>query len=236
LLKDGKLALGGPFMDGPSGGMMIPEAGVSAAEMRALTAEGPSVKSGLLVFEIRPWMPALHKWAPRVGSAATMPHVPTGLDAMKRLLPLITLAFAFALAQAGALPYDEKADAKAELKQALAAAQASHEPVLVVFGANWCEDCRALDKALHTGRNAELIAKEFKVVKVDVGNFDRNLDVATTYGNPIKKGIPAAVVLSPDNQVLYATRAGELADARRMSESGIYDFFRQAADAAKAKP
>ncbi|MEO9384113.1 hypothetical protein [Chromobacterium phragmitis] len=32
-------------------------------------------------------------------------------------------------------------------------------------------------------------------------------------------------MLSPDNQVIYATRAGELADARRMSETGVYEFF-----------
>ncbi len=95
------------------------------------------------------------------------------------------------------------------------------------FGANWCEDCRALDLAIKSGRSAELLARQFKVVKVDIGNFDRNLDLVAAYGNPIKKGIPAAVVLSPDNEVLYATRAGELADARRMSESGIYDFLRK---------
>ncbi|MDB5766786.1 MAG: putative thiol-disulfide isomerase and thioredoxin, partial [Collimonas fungivorans] len=59
----------------------------------------------------------------------------------------------------------------------------------------------------------------------DVGNFDKNLDVAQSYGNPIKKGIPAAVLLSPDNKILYSTKAGELADARRMGENGIYDFF-----------
>jgi thioredoxin 1 len=68
-----------------------------------------------------------------------------------------------------------------------------------------------------------------------VGNFNRNLDVARAYGDPIKKGIPAAVVLSPDAQVLYATRAGELADARRMSESGIHDFFKGVVQAAKTK-
>ena len=103
-------------------------------------------------------------------------------------------------------------------------------PVLLIFGANWCEDCRALDKALKEGKNAELMQQQFKVVKVDVGNFDHNLDVAQTYGNPLKKGIPAAVLVSSDNkQVLYATKGGELANARRMSESGIYDFFKQAA-------
>jgi hypothetical protein len=39
----------------------------------------------------------------------------------------------------------------------------------------------------------------------------------------------------PRNEVLYATRAGELADARRMSESGIYDFLRKVTQTAKAK-
>ena len=135
-----------------------------------------------------------------------------------------------AVLAAPALPYDENADAKAAVQQALVAAKAAHVPVLLIFGANWCEDCRALDKALKEGKNAELMQQQFKVVKVDVGNFDHNLDVAQAYGNPLKKGIPAAVLVSSDNnQVLYATKGGELANARRMSESGIYDFFKQAA-------
>ncbi|MEP6739654.1 MAG: thioredoxin family protein [Caldimonas sp.] len=154
---------------------------------------------------------------------------------MKRRFVLVAAA-CFGIAAAAALPYNDSADAKAELRQALAEASRSQLPVLVVFGANWCEDCRALDAALTNGRSAELMAQSFKVVKVDVGNFNRNLDIAASYGNPIKKGIPAAVVLSPTNEVLYATRAGELADARRMSESGIYDFFKRVAETAKAKP
>src|SRR5213593_825289 len=144
---------------------------------------------------------------------------------MRKLILLSGLAASVALA--APLPYDEAADAKADVKRTLTEAKASNMPVLVIFGANWCEDCRALDKALKSGKNAELLAREFKVVKVDIGNFDRNLDLVAAYGNPIKKGIPAAVVLSPNNEVLYATRAGELADARRMSESGIYDFLRK---------
>jgi len=145
----------------------------------------------------------------------------------------LVLVFALTLAHAAPLPYDEKADAKADLQRALSAAKSSSMPVLVIFGANWCPDCRALDQALSTGKNAELVAREFKVVKVDVGNFDRNLDLAARYGNPIKKGIPAAVVLSPEDQVLYATRLGELADARHMSDTGIYDFFKRVVQSAK---
>lgn len=122
------------------------------------------------------------------------------------------------------LPYDEKADAKAEVRQALTTAQQNGKKVLVVFGANWCKDCRELDKALH-GKSEPLINSKFVVVKVNVGQFDTNLDLADNYGNPIKKGIPAAVLLTPDDKILYSTRAGELANARSMGDNGIYDFF-----------
>lgn len=148
---------------------------------------------------------------------------------------LAGVLFATTVFAAAPLPYDEQADAKAAVSQALVEAKAAHVPVLLIFGANWCEDCRVLDSTLKQGRNAELIKREFRVVKVDVGNFDHNTDLTAAYGNPTKKGIPAAVVLSPNNEILYATKAGELSNARRMSESGIYDFFKQASVTANTK-
>lgn len=143
---------------------------------------------------------------------------------------LLALVISLGVAFAATGPYDESADAKAQVRAAVAQSKADHRPVLVVFGANWCPDCRALDVAMKNGRNAELIAKEFRVVKVDVGRFDKNVDVAAAYDVPLKKGIPAVAIVSPDNRALYATKAGELADARGMSEDGIYQFFRKAAD------
>lgn len=139
--------------------------------------------------------------------------------------PLLLWAASVAAVGAAPLPYDELADARAAIRAALGAVGAGPRRVLIVFGANWCEDCRSLDQALKSGRNAELLAREFEVVKVDVGRFDRNLDVAKAYGDPIRKGIPAAVVLSADGRVLYSTKAGELSNARRMSTTGVYDFF-----------
>jgi len=97
----------------------------------------------------------------------------------------------------------------------------------VVFGANWCGDCKMLDMAFKTGTSAALIKQHYKVVKVDVGRFDRNVDIAQAYGVPLKSGIPAVAVLAQDGKVLYATRGGELADARRMGDQGIHDFFRK---------
>ncbi len=147
---------------------------------------------------------------------------------MKRLLPLLLLMAALPTLAAD-LPYDPQANAKADVAHALAAAKQAHKPTLLIFGANWCGDCRALDKSLHSEKNAALVKQHFEVVKVDVGNWDHNLDVANAYGNPIEKGIPAAVVVSPEGKVVYTTKLGELANARKMSDEGIYDFFSKVA-------
>jgi thioredoxin 1 len=146
-----------------------------------------------------------------------------------RALLTLTLAGVVSLAMAAAPMYDEAADAKADIRVALADAQRADRPVLVVFGANWCGDCKVLDMAFKSGASAPLIAKNYRVVKVNVGRFDRNVDVAQSYGVPLKNGIPAVVVLSPQGKVIYATRAGELAEAETMGDKGIYEFFSKVA-------
>ena len=145
---------------------------------------------------------------------------------MKRLLAIPLLLFALAVHAADG-PYNEAADARREIQQALVDAAHTGKSVIVVFGANWCGDCKVLDLAMKQGPSAAFVASEFRVVKVDVGRFDRNVAVAESYGVPLKNGIPAIVILSPANKILYLTRAGELADARSMGETGIYDFLRK---------
>ena len=42
---------------------------------------------------------------------------------------------------------------------------------------------------------------------------------------PLKKGIPAVAVLDATGKVRYATKGGELADARKMGDAGVAEFF-----------
>jgi thioredoxin 1 len=128
-------------------------------------------------------------------------------------------------AMAATAPYDERADAQAAIAAAVKTAQGANRKILLVFGANWCGDCVKLDAALTSGRTAELVNAAFVAVKVDVGNFDRNGDIARRYDVPLRKGIPTIAVLSGQGQVLYTTRAGELASARKLGDEGLYLFF-----------
>lgn len=152
---------------------------------------------------------------------------------MRKTLWLTALALPLSLAAASG-PYDEAADAAAQVRATVKEAAPLKLPVLVVFGANWCGDCKMLDTAFKEGAVAPLIAQRFRLVKVNVGKFDRNVEMAQAYGVPLKSGIPAIAVLSPQGQVVYATKAGELADARKMGDGSIRDFFAKlAADVAR---
>jgi thioredoxin-like negative regulator of GroEL len=121
--------------------------------------------------------------------------------------------------------YDETADARLAIEQARAQAAPSGKRVLIVFGANWCGDCRVLDTAMKQGRLKALLDGRFVVVKVDVGRFDRNDDIARRYGVPLKKGIPTVAVLAADGSASFVTSGGELADARSMGEDALVAFF-----------
>lgn len=152
-----------------------------------------------------------------------------------KILRALSFVFLAVAAAAADSPYNEAADAKLDIKQALTQAATANTPVIVVFGANWCGDCKMLDSAMKNGASAPLLSRDFKIVKVNVGHFDKNLDVAKSYGLPLEKGIPAVVIISIKNEVLYATREGELADARKMGDTGIYDFFKRVTASIGAK-
>ena len=146
----------------------------------------------------------------------------------RRLLLLLVLAVAAPNAAPAVEPiYDEKADTASDVRSAIAEAGRQHKNVVLVFGANWCPDCHALDRQMHQPELAEIIANNFVVVKIDVGRFDKNLDIGAKYHVPIKKGIPAVAVLDPAGKLLYAQEQGQFADARTMGYAAFKAFFEQ---------
>ena len=146
---------------------------------------------------------------------------------MRKFLAMFSLAFMMTTASADdRKPYNDNANAKEDVQAAFKTAKAENKAVLIVFGGNWCGDCKVLDIEMHQGELAKLVNDKLVVVKVDVGRFDKNLDVANRYGNILKKGVPSVALVRADGSVAYQTDGGELADARKMGRDGITQFFR----------
>jgi thiol:disulfide interchange protein len=116
---------------------------------------------------------------------------------------------------------DRRSDAPADA--ALAAARADGKRVLLDFGADWCPDCHVLAHYLETPEGRALLDEHFHLVSIDVGYWDRNLDVVADYGDAIWAGIPALVALGPDGTVAGKLDGGEVASASRMTQEQVLE-------------
>jgi protein disulfide-isomerase len=140
-------------------------------------------------------------------------------------LVLFILAIGCAGKQPAASIYDERADAHHDIAAAISNAKESQRNIVLIFGAHWCPDCRALNAQMQKAELASIIEKNFAIVEVDVGREDKNLDLAEQYHVPIKHGIPALAILDSQGKLLYAMDQGQFADARNMSYESIRAFF-----------
>jgi thiol:disulfide interchange protein len=121
--------------------------------------------------------------------------------------------------------YSASADARAEIKAALEKAAPEHKRVIVVFGANWCFDCHALDKAFHRPEVAPIIAANYEVVHVDIGRGEKNQDLMAKYEVPMKRGIPGLAVLDAGGKLIYSQKNGEFENARSLSPEDVVAFL-----------
>lgn len=100
--------------------------------------------------------------------------------------------------------YDPAADASGQIEQALARASANNTRVLVQWGANWCGWCHQLHDLFKKNRDvSKKITYEYEVVLVDIGRFDKHMDLAEKYGAELRKhGVPFLTVLDASGKVL----------------------------------
>ncbi|HEU0066910.1 MAG TPA: thioredoxin family protein [Sphingomonas sp.] len=125
------------------------------------------------------------------------------------------------------LPYDEAANADAKVAAARARAIKGHKRLLIDLGGNWCLDCRLLAGVMELPEMRPFVAKHFEVVTVDVGRFDKNLQIPATYGITSRlKGVPAVLIVDPrTNKLLNAGRETALSDARSLTPQALADWL-----------
>jgi len=100
--------------------------------------------------------------------------------------------------------YDTKADGAKQIADALTIAKRDNKRVLLQFGANWCSWCHLMHETLENEKQlAKVLQYEYVFVLVDVDEVDgkqHNASINEKYGEPIKNGLPAWVVLDADGK------------------------------------
>lgn len=125
--------------------------------------------------------------------------------------------------------YDAARDARADVSAALTRAKAADKRVILVMGANWCHDSKALAGWFESTRFKAMLAPKYEIVYVDVGKPQRregrNIEIAQGYGIKKIKGTPTVLILSPDGQLLNKKDAPTWRNAASRSEDAIFAYF-----------
>lgn len=128
--------------------------------------------------------------------------------------------------------YPVSADAPAAVDAALADAAQTGRPAVLVFGADWCHDSRALAKVLTSPAFRDEFGRRFSVTFIDVAHpqtgAGRNLDLAARFGVKHLRSTPALVVVGTDGKPLNSAKdAVSWRNADSRGASATLGWFRQ---------
>lgn len=102
--------------------------------------------------------------------------------------------------------------------------QQSKQPILI-FGGNWCPDCRILDGTLQLPTIKKFMNKNYNIMHIDVGRYDKNMELISYFGIPKEKGVPRVLVFDKNKIVINKKSTKEWTTARDRRKQEVFDYF-----------
>ncbi|HEX2759391.1 MAG TPA: thioredoxin family protein, partial [Rhizomicrobium sp.] len=105
-------------------------------------------------------------------------------------------------------------------------AKKSGKRVLIDLGGNWCPDCIVLANFLHLPEMRRFMDRHYEVAMVDVGRFDRNLQVPARFGFKTRlKGVPTLLIATPDGKLVNRNDVFATTSASSMTAKSLADYL-----------
>jgi thiol-disulfide isomerase/thioredoxin len=99
-------------------------------------------------------------------------------------------------------PFDGNHAAMPAVEAALEEARTTDRRLLLVLGANWCHDSRALAHHFEDPELAATLEAHYVLRFVDVGWRERNQDISARFGVPAVYATPTVLVVDPQTETL----------------------------------
>lgn len=123
------------------------------------------------------------------------------------------------------LPYDGKEYSSEEVKLFIEnTIDGSMQPI-IIFGGNWCPDCRIFDGTLQMPTIKKFIDEKFKILHIDVGRYDINMNLLELFGIPPEKGVPRVLVFDLERKLINNSSTTEWTTARDRDPQEIFNFI-----------
>jgi len=122
--------------------------------------------------------------------------------------------------------YKTEADAKAEVKAAVAKAAAGGKHVFLQIGGNWCPWCIKFHKMVTEDQKLDsLIHANYEVVKVNYSKENENNELLATLGYPQRFGFPVFVILDEKGNVIHTQDSWYLEQDKAYSREKVEHMF-----------
>ncbi len=98
---------------------------------------------------------------------------------------------------------------------------------IIIFGANWCPDCRILEGTLMLPTVKEFINKYYSILHIDVGKYDINMSLIEILGLEGQKGIPKVLIFDKKGMPVNLATSDRWYTARESKTQEIFDYFQK---------
>jgi thiol-disulfide isomerase/thioredoxin len=103
----------------------------------------------------------------------------------------------------------------------------SKKQPIIIFGANWCPDCRIFSGTINIPKVKSYIDNYFEILYIDVQRYEINMSLMEVYGIPSQEGIPRVLVFDLEKELINTSTTAEWITARDRSSQEIFDFFQK---------
>ena len=125
------------------------------------------------------------------------------------------------------LPYDGNVYSVNDLNKFINTTIQSDKQPILIFGANWCPDCRIFSGTMNIPKIKSYIDKNFQILYIDVKRYEINMELMEEYGIPSAEGIPRVLVFDKNKNLLNNSNTAEWRTARDRSSQEIFNFFQE---------
>ena len=122
-------------------------------------------------------------------------------------------------------PYDGKVLSFEETEQFLDSSLAENKQPILIFGANWCPDCRIFSGTINIPKINSYIQDNYEILYIDVKRYEINMELMEEYGIKPAEGIPRILVFDKNKNLLNSSRTTEWRTARDRTSQEIFNFF-----------
>ena len=125
------------------------------------------------------------------------------------------------------LPYDEKVVDSLQLDEFIDLSISKGKQPVVIFGGNWCPDCRILEGTLAMPTIKKFLQQHYQVMHIDIGRYNRNMELMDHLNIESKKGVPRVVILDLEKNIVNSSTSSEWTTARDRKQQEIYNYFQK---------